>query len=59
MLYVQSLLRLKTNLNLHPTSEVVSKEVCSDRVQHVHLIGFECDCLLIEIIPRISKINII
>ena len=59
MLCVQSLLRIKTNLNLHPTSEVVSKEVSSDRIQHVHLVGFECHCLLIEIIPRIYKINII
>ena len=38
-------------LNLHPTSEIVSQEVCCDWVQHVDLIRLESDCLLVVVVP--------
>jgi len=42
-------------LNLHPTSEVVSKKVGGHRIQHVNLIGLERHGLLIEIVPIKNK----
>ena len=38
-------------LYLHPATEVIPKEICSDWVQHVNLVGLEGDSLLVEVVP--------
>ena len=42
-------------LDLHPTSEVISQKVGSNRVEHVNLVGFECYSFLVKVVPENIK----
>ena len=43
---------LVTDLDLHPTAQVVAQEVGRHRVQHVHLVRLERHRLLVKIVPE-------
>ena len=45
----------KFYLDLHPTSEVISQKVGSNRVEHVNLVGFECYSFLVKVVPENIK----
>merc|ERR1719507_2346928 len=49
-------IRTLANLYLHPASQVVTKEVRRHWVQHVHLVRFEGDGFLVEVVPCASNL---
>lgn len=42
-------------LNLHPASEVISKKVCGNRVEHINLVRLECYSFLVKVVPESIK----
>ena len=49
--------RSLTNLNLHPTLQIVAKEIGGNCVEHVNLEGTECHGFFVKVVPRATQFS--